>query len=108
MSSDSGSVRKGGRRTSASGNQVRLALDLFERRGYPTEEVSGVHRTFGATEKDVGLSVGAWVEGLDQRSIGALIDRLFFGPRFGQDGGEQAGENGRCNVVPLSPEVRLA
>ena len=63
----------------ADGMQRRLVVDLLERRGYPVEDVSDAHRACGATDNDMGNSVGEWVEGLDQRTVSSLIDKLITG-----------------------------
>ena len=63
----------------ADGRQRRLVVELLERRGYPVEVVVGVHRTFGATDDDIGNSVEEWVEDLDQRTVSRLLDRLITG-----------------------------
>lgn len=63
----------------ADGRQRRLAVELLERRGYPVEVVVNAHRTFGATDDDIGISVEEWVEDLDQRSVSRLLDRLITG-----------------------------
>lgn len=63
----------------ADGRQRRLVVELLDRRGYPVEDVTGVHRVFGATDEDIGISVDEWVESLDQRSVRRLLDRLITG-----------------------------
>ena len=64
----------------ADGRQRRLAVELMYKRGFPDGGfVSDVHRICGATDDDIGISVEEWVEGLDQRAISSLIDRLFTG-----------------------------
>lgn len=63
----------------ADGRQRRLVVELLDRRGYPVGDVTGVHRAFGATDEDIGISVDEWVESLDQRSVSRLLDRLITG-----------------------------
>lgn len=63
----------------ADGRQRRLAVELLDRRGYPVRVVADAHRAFGATDGDIGTSVETWVEGLDQRSVSSLLDKLITG-----------------------------
>lgn len=63
----------------ADGRQRRLAVELMGRRGFPYGIVSDAHRACGAGDDDIGISVDEWVEGLDQRTVSSLIDRLFTG-----------------------------
>lgn len=74
----------------ADGRQVRLTVDLLDKRGYPTELVSDAHRGLGATDDSMGFSVAEWVEGLDQRTVAALIDRLFTGGEAIGQGADKA------------------
>ena len=63
----------------ADGRQRRLVVDLLDRQGCPVETVSEAHRAFGATDDDIGISVDEWEEGLYQRTVSLLIDRLVTG-----------------------------
>ena len=90
----------------ADGRQVRLAVDLLDKRGYPVELVSDAHRGLGATDDSMGYSVAEWVEGLDQRTVAALIDRLFTGERvdrgrYGRGGGGCAAGNAAANAAAI-------
>ena len=89
----------------ASGRQVRLTVDLLDKRGYPTELVSDAHRGLGAGDDSMGCSVAEWVEGLDQRTVASLIDRLFTGEllvdrgRGARDGGGLAADGAAANAA---------
>lgn len=90
----------------ADGRQVRLAVDLLDKRGYPTELVSGAHRGLGATDDSMGCSVAEWVEGLDQRTVAALIDRLFTGGASTPDQGSAEGR--RCGGTSAAAAASAA
>ena len=64
----------------ADGRQRRLVVELMGRRGFPSAgTVSDAHRACGAADDDIGAGVGEWVDGLDQRTVSSLIDRLYTG-----------------------------
>ena len=59
--------------------QVRLIIDLFNRRGYPVQRVDMRHRGLGAEDPAMGMQVDDWLDGLDQRTTSRMIDMLITG-----------------------------
>lgn len=60
----------------ASEKQVRYALHLLDKAGYPTRYMSAKMKDLGATMRSRSGTVRAWLEAMESHEVSKLIDRL--------------------------------